>query len=218
MGCLGGRGSADAPVSHTGLTQSGRRGDGALARHLWAHSGAGERQPIRPVCPGRSWELTPAWGLPACRDLAAELVPLHGACGHDRHPVGGRLQREGQTAAEHLPGGCLWRCQGAEGVPGPLRGGRAGSSPGLGVVAAGRPARPGCGLGERGVRSSPALLRPTEHPRVSGWPVRARGVHHRHPAVRGPGQQLVPGGALSGGRCHHLPECCPRRLQLWGHR
>uniref|UniRef100_A0A2K5VEH6 Dynein heavy chain tail domain-containing protein n=1 Tax=Macaca fascicularis TaxID=9541 RepID=A0A2K5VEH6_MACFA len=37
----------------------------------------------------------------------SELVPLHGACRHDGHPVGVRLQREDQTAAEHLTGSCL---------------------------------------------------------------------------------------------------------------
>lgn len=80
---------------------------------------AGEPQQPQPICGGR-WGLTRRARL-ACRNPAPELVSLHGACRHDRHPVGVRLQREDQTAAEHLPGGCLWRCQGAKGGEGALR-------------------------------------------------------------------------------------------------
>lgn len=73
-------------------------------------------------------------------------------------------------------------------------------------------------LGPGGAGSQLGLLLPTEHPRVPGRPVCARGVHHCHQAVRGPGQQLVPGGALPGGERHHLAEHHAGRLQLWGHR
>lgn len=72
----------------------------------------GELWQVRAPVPGMS---EPSLGHLARRDLASELVPLHGACGHDRHPVGGRLQREDQTATEHLSGGCVWRREGAEG-------------------------------------------------------------------------------------------------------
>lgn len=56
---------------------------------------------------------------------------------------------------------------------------------------------------------------PAEHPRVPREPVCSRGLHHCYPPVRGPGQQLVSGGAVPGGQCHHGPGRPAGRLQLW---
>lgn len=53
-----------------------------------------------------------------------------------------------------------------------------------------------------------------EHPCVFGQLVCARGLHHCHPPVRGTGQQLVFGRAVSGGQCHHRSGCSAGCLQL----
>ena len=53
-----------------------------------------------------------------------------------------------------------------------------------------------------------------ERQRVSRRPVCAGGLHHGHPPVRGPGQQLVPGRALSGGQRHQRAGRRAGRLQL----
>ncbi len=59
-----------------------------------------------------------------------------------------------------------------------------------------------------------AHLLSCKHPREPGRSVRAGGLHHGHAAVRGSGQQLVSGGAVSGGERDVCAGSGAGRLQL----
>lgn len=133
------------------------------------------------------------------RHPPSQLVSVHRSNCHDCDPVGSRLQWANQTTAADLPGICQWGCKGTEGTV-------------WLTVCVQRHCIIDTLKLDRATHI--AVIFPPEHPCVPRQPVCARGLHYRYPPVRGPGQQLVSGRALSGGQCHHRPGHRTGCLQL----